>query len=49
MMLEIHELYETGKEKKHKDVAVAKHVALTGHYWTYVTSVTVSILVSLHI
>ncbi|XP_051810923.1 zinc finger BED domain-containing protein 4-like [Acanthochromis polyacanthus] len=37
-MTKICELYETEKEKKHEDLTVAKHVALTGDYWTSVSN-----------
>lgn len=33
-MSKMNGLYEIEKEKKHEDLAVAKHVALTGDSWT---------------
>lgn len=35
----MHGLCETEKEKKHEDLAVAKHVALTCDYWTSVSNI----------
>lgn len=37
-MTNIHGLYETEKEKKHEDLTVAKHVSLTGDYWTSISN-----------
>ncbi|KAF7658133.1 hypothetical protein LDENG_00017050 [Lucifuga dentata] len=37
-MTKIHELYETEKEQKEEDLAIAEYAALTGDHWTSVSN-----------